>query len=386
MAILLFLVLLIAAAAALLVGVANYWANTPHGRIKPIFALMFRLAPILDPVAAKRGVGAAEMDTPERTAQLRSELLVNTARLAKPVDFTGNIEDRRLPGGPGGDLPLRIYSPETQEGSDPLPLLVYFHGGAFVVGSPDYTDVATRILAITTPAVVVSVDYRMAPEHPLPAAVEDCEFAVSWCFENADSLGARPGPVVVAGDSAGGNLCAVVAQRDLAAGRGRIGLQVLIYPWVDAACTDRASEIAFGSGYGLSTRDLEDCLRRYLPPRTDRTHPDVSPLHAKSLVGLPPAYLVTAGFDPLRDQGIEYAEALRAAGVEVRHVHEAALPHGFITMTRLCSEAQTNLEAIGAEIRGMAWSGGERDVGRAGGGAGVAHGMEGAHPRSPPPR
>jgi acetyl esterase len=204
-----------------------------------------------------------------------------------------------------------------------------------------------------TPAVVVSVDYRMAPEHPLPAAVDDCEFAVNWCFENADSLGARPGPVAIAGDSAGGNLSAVVAQRDFSAGRGRIGLQVLIYPWVDVTRTDRASQVAFGSGYGLSTRDLEDCVRHYVPVGTDPANPDLSPLRARSLAGLPPAYVITAGFDILRDEGTEYAEVLRAAGVEVRHVNESAMPHGFITMTRLCSEARASLETIASEIRAM---------------------------------
>jgi acetyl esterase len=202
--------------------------------------------------------------------------------------------------------------------------------------------------------VVVSVDYRMAPEHPGPAAVEDCDFAVAWCFENAEALGARRGPVAVAGDSAGGNLSAVVSQRDHAAGRGRIGLQVLIYPWLDLARTDRGSHVAFGSGFGLSRKDLEECLQHYVPAVADRSHPDLSPLHAKSLAGLPPAHLVTAGFDVLRDEGLAYADALREAGVPVRHVDESALPHGFITMTRLCSEAEQRLDAIAAEVREMA--------------------------------
>jgi acetyl esterase len=184
--------------------------------------------------------------------------------------------------------------------------------------------------------------------------VEDCDFAVSWCFEHAASLGARSGPVAVAGDSAGGNLSAVMAQRDLSREQRRIGLQVLIYPWVDATRTDRASHVAFAEGYGLRTKDLEECTQRYAPTGTDLAHPDLSPLHAKSLTGLPPACVITAGFDVLRDEGTEYAEALRAAGVEVKHVNEPALPHGFITMTRLCSEARTNLETIASEVRAMA--------------------------------
>ena len=354
MTILFFVVVLIGGVAAVLFGLAHYWANTPHGRIKPIFALVFRLGPILNPSSAERAIGAAEMDTPEQIAKVRADFKKNTAPLSKSVEFKGRIRNRKLPGSPAGELSVRVYTPDVSQGRGRLPIVVYFHGGGFVVGDPDYTDAATRILAMSTPAVVVSVDYRLAPEHPLPAPADDCEFAVNWCFENAESLGARQGPLAVAGDSAGGNLSAVVAQRDAAAGRGRIGLQVLIYPCVDATRSDRASQINFGKGYGLSSKDMEDCMRHYLPVGTDRAHPDVSPLHAKSLAGLPPAYVITAGFDVLRDEGIAYAEAMRAAGVSVKHVNEAAMPHGFITMTRLCSEAQTTLEAIASEIRAMA--------------------------------
>jgi acetyl esterase len=345
------LVVAIALPAVALVGLANYWANTPHGRIKPIFALAFKLAPLLNPKAQGRALGAAVMNTPEQIARARSEFIKNTAGLSKQVEFDGTIENRSLPKGPGGPLPVRIYTPDLE---GPHPLLVYFHGGGFVVGDPDYTDAVTRILAMRTPAVVVSVDYRLAPEHPLPAAVEDCEFAVNWCYENAESLGARPGPLAVAGDSAGGNLSAVVAQRDAAKGRNRIALQVLIYPCVDATRSDRSSQIAFGEGYGLSAKDLEDCMRHYAPPGTDMAHPDLSPLHAKSLSELPRAYVITAGFDILRDEGVEYAEALKAAGVEIVHVNDPTMPHGFITMTRICAEAERHLTAIANEIRALA--------------------------------
>jgi len=354
MTIFLTVVTLIVGLAAVLFGLAHYWANTPHGRIKPIFALVFRLAQILNPKGTKRGLGAAEMETPEQTAKARAEFLNNMAPLAKPAAFRGTIEDRSVPAAPGGELPVRIYRPDAGDGGGPLPLIVYFHGGAFVVGSPAQSDAATRILAMSTPAVVVSVDYRMAPEHPWPAAVDDCEFAVSWCYEHAQALGAGRGPVVVAGDSAGGNLSAVVSQRDRSAAQDRIGLQVLIYPWVDLTRTDRASHVAFGTGFGLSTRDLEESLQRYVPSRADRAHPDISPLHAESFAGLPPACVITAGFDILRDEGIAYVEALRTAGVPVRHVHEPAMPHGFIAMSRLCSEAGANLETIASEIRATA--------------------------------
>lgn len=346
------ILVVLAALGLLLVGLANYWANTPHGRIKPIFALAFRFGRLMDPAGAARAIGAAEMDTPEQIAEVRAKFQKNTAGLSKPLAFDGEIEERMLAGAPGGELGVRIYRPAA--GDRPLPLLVYLHGGGFVVGSPDYTDVATRILAMETPAVVVSVDYRLAPESRFPAAVEDCEFAVRWCHDNAEALGARRGPLAVAGDSAGGNLSAVVTRRDHASGAGLIGLQVLIYPCTDATRTDRESHVAFGEGYGLSTLDIEDCMRYYVPPGADRATPDLSPLHAKSLAGLPRACVITAGFDILRDEGTDYANALRDAGVDVLHVSEPAMPHGFITMTRVCSEARTTLETIASEIRAMA--------------------------------
>ncbi len=353
MTLLVTLLVVVAALAAVLVGLANHWANTPHGRLKPIFAVAFRLGPIFNPASAERAIGAAEMDTPEQIAKVRGDFAKNVAPLSKPVEFPGRIEDRELPGAPGGSLPVRIYTPEAAAAAS-HPVVVYFHGGGFVVGNPDYTDAVTRILAMRTPAVVVSVDYRLAPEHPLPAAPDDCEFAVNWCFENAEALGARPGPVVVAGDSAGGNLSAVVSQRDVAAGRGRIGLQALIYPCTDLSRTDRGSHVAFRRGYGLSVQDIDDCMRYYAPAGTDRATPDLSPLYAKSLAGLPPALVFTAGFDILRDEGAAYAEALREAGNDVTHVNESAMPHGYITMTRVCSEAERSLGRIADAIRGMA--------------------------------
>ena len=350
MTVVLSIVVFLAVLAAVVIGLAQYWANTPHGRIKPIFALIFRLAPILNPAARDGAIGAGQMGSPEQNARVREQFKKGTAGLSKPVAFDGSIEDRRLGGAPGGELPVRIYRPSA---AGPLPLIVYFHGGGFVVGDPDYTDAVTRILALRTPAVVVSVDYRLAPEHKLPAAVDDCEFAVGWCYENAESLGARPGPVAVAGDSAGGNLSAVVSQRDAVAGRGRIGLQALIYPCTDMTRLDRESQVAFATGYGLTAKDIVDCVAQYLPAGGDAATPDLSPLHAKSLEGLPRAHVITAGFDVLRDEGIAYAEAMKKAGVEVTLENDPAMPHGFITMTRLCSEAERHLETISAHVRAM---------------------------------
>jgi acetyl esterase len=340
--------LLILAAVVLLL--AQVWSRTPHGRLKPIFALTFGLTRLAGGGRTEGSIDAAGMTDPDSIARVRAEFLRSTAPLSRPERFDGRVEDRVLEG-PGGPVSVRIYTPD---GAGPFPLLVYLHGGGFVLGSPDYTDGVTRRIAREAPAVVVSVDYRMAPEHPFPAAVEDTDFVVDWCVAQAQSLSARPGPIAIGGDSAGGNLAAVAAQRDRRAGRERIALQVLIYPTLDAVRRDRPSQLAFGAGYGLTLKDMEGCYARYVPAGVDLATPDLSPLYASSVQDLPRALVFTAGFDLLRDEGLEYVERLRSAGVPVRHVHRAALPHGYITMTRLCHEAADDVDAVAEELAALA--------------------------------
>jgi acetyl esterase len=336
-----------------LTALALTWANTPHGRIKPIFALAFGLTRLRGGRQAAGVIDAGSMTDAAKTRAIREEFTRSTAMLSKPVSFDGTVEERMLDG-PGGLLPVRIYKPA---GSGPFPLLVYYHGGGFVVGNPDYTDAVTRGIAQQSPAVVVSVDYRMAPEAPFPAAVEDVCFATEWCFENAASLGARPGPVAVGGDSAGGNLAAVVAQEDVRAGRNQVGLQLLIYPTVDIIRRDRRSQVAFESGYGLSMRDVAECMDRYVPQDIPRDDPRVSPLFAASVEGTARAVVFTAGFDLLCDEGTEYAERLAKEGVEVRHIHQPAVPHGYIQMTRICREATDAIALMAGEVAGLLRSG-----------------------------
>ncbi len=337
---------ILVAGAALLVGLARHWSNTPHGRLEPLFALAFGLTRLFGGRRAEGAIDAGSMLDPESARAVRQDFLRTTAPLSRPVAFGGEIRDRELDG-PGGPLPIRIYRPP---GAGPFPLMVYLHGGGFVVGSPDYTDAVTRGVALQAPAVVVSVDYRMAPEHPFPAAVEDSCFAVEWCFANAAALGARQGRIAVGGDSAGGNLAAVAAQRDLRSGHGHVGLQVLVYPTVDLERRDRQSQIAFASGYGLSMRDVNACFARYIPEGRDPADPALSPLYAASLAGLPRTLCFTAGFDVLRDEGIEYVRRLEKAGVPVRHVHQPTLPHGYLTMTRVCAQAREDIATIAAEV------------------------------------
>jgi len=330
-------------------GLALFWANTPHGRIKPIFALVFGLTRLRGGRQAEGAIDAGGMTDADSTRAIRDEFTRGTAPLSKPTPFDGSVEERALEG-PGGPLPIRIYKPA---GDGPFPLLVYYHGGGFVVGSPDYTDAVTRGIAGQSPAVVVSVDYRMAPEAPFPAAVEDACFAAQWCFENAASLSAQPGPIAVGGDSAGGNLAAVVAQEDVRTGRNQVGLQLLIYPTVDIMRQDRPSQVAFASGFGLSMRDVAECMDRYVPAEIARDDPRVSPLFARSLEGLARAVVLTAGFDLLCDEGTEYAQRLEKEGVDVRHVHQPALPHGYITMTRVCREATDDISIMAREVSAL---------------------------------
>lgn len=227
---------------------------------------------------------------------------------------------------PGGDLPLRIYCPERVEA---LPVLVFFHGGGFVIGDLDSHDNMARAFCNALPAVVVAVDYRLAPEHRFPAAVEDAWTATCWVSENAEALGADVSRLIVGGDSAGGNLAAVVAQLARERHGPAIAHQMLLYPVCDTNL-ERDSYRRNGKGYFLETEMMRWLLRHYLDdPQTRDTR--VCPLHTPDLMRLPPATLMTAEYDPLREEGEEYAERLCQAGVPVhRHCYPGAI-HGFMS-------------------------------------------------------
>ncbi|HXJ02232.1 MAG TPA: alpha/beta hydrolase [Micropepsaceae bacterium] len=244
----------------------------------------------------------------------------------------GKIEDIETPG-PAGPIPLRIYTP-VAAGGEALPAIVYFHGGGFVLGDRDCYDGLCRALANESGSRVISVDYRLAPEHPFPAGVEDCFAATKWVEENAPDLGVDPNRLAVAGDSAGGNLAAVVC---LLAKENKtkpaIAFQLLIYP-VTRVETG-ASTRPFGTGYLLENRTIDWFRDHYLPKGTDLSDPRLSPLEAKDVSGLPPAYIVTAGFDPLHDEAIAYAEKLKEAGVKVSQVDYPTMIHGFFSMQGL---------------------------------------------------
>jgi len=252
----------------------------------------------------------------------------------------GKIENFDAPG-PGGKLGMRSYTP-VAAGGEPLPVLVYFHGGGFVIGDLDTHDSLCRSLANESGARVISVEYRLAPENRFPAAVDDCFAAVKWLEENATELGIDPNRIAVGGDSAGGNLAAVVC---LLARENKnspsIAFQLLFYPSIKL--TRQFVQRPFGSGYRLVDRAIQWFYCQYIPEDADDSDPRLSPIEAKDLSGLPPAYILTAGYDPLRDEGIAYAEKLKQAGVTVTHVDYPTMIHGFLSSMRslipLASEA-----------------------------------------------
>lgn len=240
----------------------------------------------------------------------------------------GAVEDRKI-AGPAGEIALRLYTP-VAAGSGALPVLVYFHGGGWVIGDLDTHDALCRTLANEAGCKVVAVDYRLAPEHVFPAAVDDCYAAVKWVAENGSSIGVDVTRIAVAGDSAGGNLAAVISQMAKAEKGPRISFQLLIYPVTDTN-VDTGSYTANASGYFLERDGMIWFFDHYLKD-ADRNDPRIAPLKAASLAGLPQAYVVTAGFDPLRDEGRAYAEALKAAGVSTVHVNYDGMIHGFFNL------------------------------------------------------
>lgn len=249
------------------------------------------------------------------------------------------IENRGIPG-PAGELPVRIYTPD---GAGPFPLLMFFHGGGFVVCDLDSHDALARSLCRGAGAVVVSVDYRLAPEAKFPAAPEDCHAATRWAVDNAASIGADGARVAVAGDSAGGNLAAVVAQLAKQRGGPALAHQLLIYP-VTAHDFTTPSYEENAEGYFLTRDMMQWFWHHYLERAEDGQDPMAAPLRAKDLSGLPPATVVTAEYDPLRDEGEAYARRLDEAGVPTQAVRYDGVIHGFVSMYEQIDKGREAIE------------------------------------------
>jgi acetyl esterase len=255
-----------------------------------------------------------------------------------------HVTDRHLPG-PGGDLPIRIYRPVDAAG--PLPALVYFFGGGWALGSIETSDEICRALANAVPCQVITVGYRLAPEHKFPAAVDDCRTAVAWIAAHAAELGVDPDRLAVAGDSAGGNLAAVVT---LDRGGPALAAQVLVYPNTDHR-GDTESMRENDDPAAFNRRSVAWYWGHYLASPDDGRDPRASPLLAEDLTGLPPALVITAEHDPLRDEGERYAERLRAAGVPVIATRYAGVAHGFFAMSGVVDAAREARAEVAAFLR-----------------------------------
>jgi acetyl esterase len=257
-------------------------------------------------------------------------------QLTGPKDVAvGRVENLSCPG-PGGDIALRAYTPIAAVG--PLSTLIYFHGGGFVAGNLESHDGLCRLFSSEGGFKVIAVDYRLAPEHPWPAAVDDAWAAVQWIEANAAQLGVDAGRLAVGGDSAGGMLAAIVTQMAREKARPRVAYQLLLFPSTQVGA-ETSSLNEFAVGYFLERRAIDYFNGLYLPPGTDKNASKVSPLRAKDFSGLPEAYVMLGGYDPLHDEGLAYAEKLRAAGAKVTIVDYADMVHCFIYLQTVLSQA-----------------------------------------------
>ncbi len=293
--------------------------------------------------AASSGAPPLNTLTPHK-ARLAFRAMLESFTDTPPM--VAKCEDHAIPG-PEGEIGLRIYTPE---GKGPFPALMFFHGGGWVLGDLDTHDALCRALTREARCVTVSVDYRLAPEHKFPAAAEDCYAASQWAARNRTAIGASSAPLAVSGDSAGGNLAAALCLMARDRGDLRIGYQLLMYPALDASLkTGSMSE--FAEGYLLTRADMVWFWNHYLRTEEDRSNPYACPVAATDLRGLPPATVITAEYDPLRDEGETYAKRLREAQVRVVARRYDGMTHGFMSMAPFVDKGRKAIEEAAANLR-----------------------------------
>lgn len=295
--------------------------------------------------AARESAGTPPLYTLTVEAARAADLADIQANAGTP-EPVGEVLDRTVPG-PGGDLPVRIYRPDV---AGPLPVLVYLFGGGWVLGTVDTSDALCRTLSNSVGCLTVSIGYRLAPEHPFPAAVEDCYAGVRWVAEHAGELDGDPKRIAVAGDSAGGNLAAVTALLSGRRGGPALCGQVLVYPTTDYT-SDSPSMRENTDPYFFNQTSVGWYWEHYLRSPEDGYDPLASPLLAPDLTGLPPALVVTAEFDPIRDQGEEYARRLAAAGVPVEQTRYRGMVHGFFSMGGELDAGRNAVEQVAGYLR-----------------------------------
>jgi acetyl esterase len=297
---------------------------------------------LLDQLASLGGPPISELGVDEARA-----LLESLNALAGPAPEVAKVEDRTF-AGPAGDVQVRIYRP-TDDPS-PQPVLVWFHGGGWVLGSIQAGDHTCRALANQAGVVVVSVEYRLAPEHPYPAGRDDCYAALVWVAAYAAELGIDRDRIAVGGDSAGGNLAAAVALMVRDRGGPALRFQLLVYPVTDALMSHRSVQ-ENAEGYMLTADAMKWFVELYLDPGVDPRDPYVSPIYAADVSGLPPALVITAEFDPLRDEGEAYGKRLQAAGIAAKVSRYDGMIHGFFGMTAMIDAAQPAVDEAAHALR-----------------------------------
>ncbi|MEB3369100.1 alpha/beta hydrolase [Saccharopolyspora mangrovi] len=301
-----------------------------HPEAEPFVAQIRELAPDL-------GGEVTDAATARRLSAARAR--------QRPAPEVERVDERLIPGSYGVEVPVRIYWPSSDAG---LPLIVHFHGGGWVIGDLDSHDGLARSMANATRSIVISVDYRLAPEHRYPAAVEDAYSATVWAAAHADELGGDASRLAVAGDSAGGNLAAVTALQCQERGTPDLAFQMLLYPVTDHDFTTQ-SYVDSGPDCLLTKQHMMWFWDEYAPDLEVRDHPHASPLRADDLTGLPPAHVLTAGMDPLRCEGQRYAARLKEAGVPTSTQHCPGLFHGFAPDAEripVAAEAMRELYAV----------------------------------------
>ncbi len=297
---------------------------------------------ILD-MAAKAGGKPFHDMAPVEARQVADAMFAAFRGTPKEV---AKITDMKIPG-PAGEIPLRVYTPS---GAGPFGCLVFFHGGGWVIGNIETHDVVCREFTAGAGVVTVSVDYRLAPEHRFPAAPEDCYAATKCAFDNAKSINIDPNRIAVGGDSAGGNLAEVVSQMARDRGGPKVAFQLLIYPATDCVNETPSQREFAKDGYILSTADMHWFYGHYLTA-ADKTNPYACPAVAKNLAGLPPAYVMTAAIDPLRDEGEAYGAKLREAGVKVKVKRYEGVCHGFVSFASMVEVGKQGIADCCAELR-----------------------------------
>lgn len=280
--------------------------------------------------------------------QARAENREGVPIVAGPPRPMARVENLSIPG-PGGEIGARLYvglgAPRP-----PQPLLVYFHGGGWVIGDLETHDGVCRFLAEHSGCRVLSIDYRLAPEHPFPQPLEDAVAAFAWAHENADALGADPERMAVAGDSAGGNISTALCLHNRDSGAAQPAMQLLLYPVTDVVGGQQSRD-TFAEGFLLTREDMEWFEGHYIPDGCDEDDPRASVMRAEDVSNLPPAYIATAGFDPLRDEAEVYAERLREAGVQVVLQRHSGMIHGFANLTAICPNARTAMLEVAGALR-----------------------------------